>query len=337
MGILYPNDLDVFSVPTLPEETSLSSAGTATRNHTQLHDDINQAVMALESNASLKTHDHSGANTIGSGPKLSQANTHQNADTDSAPTALHHTLGSGANQAAPGNHTHTVAQVPQHYRICTSTTRPTPYAGMMIFETDTNQVKVWASFGDTTGWHIIFGAPVVTPTPDPEPPPPPAPTPVIACRLRQNKNQKLSHDGTILEWHDELEDTLNFFNPAASRTSIVIRRAGLYSIDTALQWDPLLVPDVAKVAVCINGIETNVRNQAFMRGNLYTPGFSQTLAVTGKLQFQTDDVLTVKVSYEAPANLLGQIFSFVEGVLAGVVGNGSRTLCSRLDINYIGS
>lgn len=39
---------------------------------------------------------------------LSQANSHASADTDNAPTSLHHTLGSGANQAAAGNHTHTL-------------------------------------------------------------------------------------------------------------------------------------------------------------------------------------------------------------------------------------
>jgi hypothetical protein len=37
---------------------------------------------------------------------LTQANSHASADTDSSPTALHHTLGTGANQAAAGNHTH---------------------------------------------------------------------------------------------------------------------------------------------------------------------------------------------------------------------------------------
>jgi hypothetical protein len=38
---------------------------------------------------------------------LTQANTHASPDTDTATTALHHTLGVGANQAAAGNHTHT--------------------------------------------------------------------------------------------------------------------------------------------------------------------------------------------------------------------------------------
>lgn len=39
---------------------------------------------------------------------LTQANTHASADTDSGASAIHHTLGAGANQAAAGNHTHTI-------------------------------------------------------------------------------------------------------------------------------------------------------------------------------------------------------------------------------------
>lgn len=39
---------------------------------------------------------------------LAQTNTHASADTDSATTAIHHTLGTGANQAAAGNHSHTL-------------------------------------------------------------------------------------------------------------------------------------------------------------------------------------------------------------------------------------
>lgn len=38
--------------------------------------------------------------------KLAQSNTHESPDTDTAPTALHHTLGTDANQAAAGNHNH---------------------------------------------------------------------------------------------------------------------------------------------------------------------------------------------------------------------------------------
>lgn len=39
-----------------------------------------------------------------------QAQSHNSPDTDSATTALHHTIGTGANQAAAGNHTHTVTK-----------------------------------------------------------------------------------------------------------------------------------------------------------------------------------------------------------------------------------
>lgn len=49
-------------------------------------------------------HDHS-AN------KLAQANTHESPDTDVGPTSLHHTLGTGANQAAAGNHNHDAAYI----------------------------------------------------------------------------------------------------------------------------------------------------------------------------------------------------------------------------------
>jgi hypothetical protein len=38
---------------------------------------------------------------------LAQSKTHASPDTDASSTALHHTLGTGANQAAAGNHTHT--------------------------------------------------------------------------------------------------------------------------------------------------------------------------------------------------------------------------------------
>ena len=141
MGIVYPGAIDSFSVPSLPEETSLSAAGkNNNRNHTQLHDDINKAVVALETNAVLTSHDHSGTDSRTGGVKLIQGNTHEDADTDSSALAIHHTLGYGAYQAAPGNHTHSVATVSQNYQVCTSVSRPTPWLGMMIFETDTNQL-----------------------------------------------------------------------------------------------------------------------------------------------------------------------------------------------------
>jgi hypothetical protein len=53
-----------------------------------------------------------------------QANTHGSPDTDAAPTSLHHTLGTGANQAAAGNHTHS-GRVVQRVGAPGSTSGPT--------------------------------------------------------------------------------------------------------------------------------------------------------------------------------------------------------------------
>lgn len=44
---------------------------------------------------------------------LTQARSHDSPDTDSATSALHHTLGAGANQAAAGNHAHWTQNVNQ--------------------------------------------------------------------------------------------------------------------------------------------------------------------------------------------------------------------------------
>lgn len=57
------------------------------------------------SDVGFKDHSHDG--TREQGQKLVQANTHQSPDTDVSGTSLHHTLGTGHNQAARGDHTHT--------------------------------------------------------------------------------------------------------------------------------------------------------------------------------------------------------------------------------------
>jgi hypothetical protein len=49
-------------------------------------------------------HDH----TDEEGEQLAQANTHQTPDTDAATSSLHHTLGTGATQAAAGDHVHSL-------------------------------------------------------------------------------------------------------------------------------------------------------------------------------------------------------------------------------------
>lgn len=76
--------------------------GAASGLDADLLDGNHAAAFTLTSDARLSdartptTHSHSGN-------KLAQANTHESADTDSATTALHHTIGTGASQVCAGN------------------------------------------------------------------------------------------------------------------------------------------------------------------------------------------------------------------------------------------
>jgi hypothetical protein len=82
--------------------TALLAAKSAT-THTHAHS-------ALTSVTADQHHDKAHAHDATDGTaKLAQANTHQTPDTDLAPSSLHHTTGTGANQAAAGNHAHALA------------------------------------------------------------------------------------------------------------------------------------------------------------------------------------------------------------------------------------
>lgn len=99
----FPAGSDNFTVPSSLGTTALSSAGTGSRNHVQHHRDLGDAIEAMQAEATLLVHSHNGS-TARHGIKLLQANTHQTPDTDVAAGSLHHTLGHGTTQAAPGNH-----------------------------------------------------------------------------------------------------------------------------------------------------------------------------------------------------------------------------------------
>lgn len=99
----FPAGSDNFNVPNSPGSTALSSSGTGSRNHVQHHRDLGDAIEAMQAQATLAAHSHNSS-TARHGNKLAVANTHETPDTDSSTSAIHHTLGHGANQAAPGNH-----------------------------------------------------------------------------------------------------------------------------------------------------------------------------------------------------------------------------------------
>ncbi|QZE10458.1 hypothetical protein SEA_SCOOBYDOOBYDOO_112 [Mycobacterium phage ScoobyDoobyDoo] len=168
MSIVYPGTpetpaFDVFVVTTLPEDTPLSQAGPGgTRNLVESVEDQGDAIEALQHGAAYVDHDHSGdTGHIRKGGKLKQENTHEDCDVDSSTSAIHHTLGPGALQAAPGDHTHDYNSLPNiPFKICTSTTRPgMPQTGMIIYETDTKAFRQWALFQNNVavdGLNVLY-------------------------------------------------------------------------------------------------------------------------------------------------------------------------------------
>lgn len=88
---------------------------------------------------------------------LAQSVTHASADTDASPTALHHTLGSGANQAAAGNHTHTASEPLNGYASITATTTlnvasatPVDVTGLSASITVPANRRIQVTFGGQT-------------------------------------------------------------------------------------------------------------------------------------------------------------------------------------------
>lgn len=319
----YPGGVDQFNEPSQPESTALSQVGAQSnpgRNHVEHHRDLGDAVEALQAYAAQRTHDHSGSSSdTTKGAKLKQANTHEQADTDSGLTSIHHTLGTGSYQAAPGDHTHDYAGgsiLNAPYIRCTSATRPTsPTSGLTIYETDTNRMRVWNDFGNGNRWNIL----------------PTATIPIV--RLAQSSNQTISSSGTFIAWNEEDEDNFGYFNPA-SNTNIVVSEPGLYHIEAALQWSVNFLPEVATVVFCINGQETTLRNSSLqarpgllsLLGVDINSDFSQTLAVSGSLRVNIGDTVSMKCRYGGSA---------IGGIIQTYFDLPSRVK-SRLEMHYVG-
>jgi hypothetical protein len=104
----------------------------------------------------LLAHGHTGTTD---GSKLAQANTHESADTDNATTALHHTLGTAANQAAAGNHTHAGGGASRWTEIAAAHYTATPAStSTLTFGTDdTATLIVGLPVRYTIGGTVYYG------------------------------------------------------------------------------------------------------------------------------------------------------------------------------------
>lgn len=354
MATNYPDSPDIFLEPTLPEETPLSSSGPGgTRNHTEHHRDLGDAIEAIQVTAALKTHDHSGTDSIRHGPKLSQANTHQDPDTDTSAAALHHTLGVGSNQAAAGDHGYlasTSFQPGHHYIICTSSTHEVSYEGLLAYETDTRRLMIFAN----GKWYVIWSLPAVAPPPPPpvyvppddpapppvvvipDPPPPPVPIPVTEdpapiCTVYSGTAQTIDATNwgrwgewktATLEWHQESTDPMNMFNPRASLTDVIIPKDGVYTISAKVFWDPNSHADEATLYLVRNG-------QGFSREGPTTimPRHPTSMTISATVWCEVNDHISVQAQY-LPTTGLGALLTIFDPT-ASV--NGVFT------VQYIGS
>lgn len=280
MPSVYPHQIDVFTEPSAPASTPLDSSGTGDRNHWQHHRDLGDAIEAVQIHAAKATHLHDGDDGTA---KLSQANTHQSADTDSSPSAIHHTLGKLPNQAAPGNHVHDASEILNlGFLTATSTSRPSnPILGTTIIETDTARFRSWTKlpWESAPRWVLL----------------PLGNIPVV--RLLQGTRQRIPGSGAPLEFRVEEEDTFGYFNAGQSMTNVTVTEPGLYEISCSVSWDPSeIFGDHAQVGLVINGVLTQRIASRFIRGNFFHPGFSQVVDLPAvNMRLKAGDTISIRV------------------------------------------
>jgi hypothetical protein len=127
----HRNDLtETVMAPDINDLADAANKGSALLlSHSARHSPGGQDIISLD-----QAHSHSSPDTdasvsalhhtIGTGASqaasgshghtLTQAQSHNSPDTDTSAAALHHTLGAGANQAASGTHGHTLTQAQSH-------------------------------------------------------------------------------------------------------------------------------------------------------------------------------------------------------------------------------
>ena len=282
----FPDENDVFDVPSSPETTPLGSAGTSKRNLVELVRDLGSAMEKVQEHLALLDHDHSGEGERAT-QKLKQLVTHEDVDTDLSPQSIHHTLGTGPNQAAPGNHVHDYSSgeiFNQPYQICTSNTRPEPFLGLRIYETDTNCDRIWSKLPGQNAprWNLLSSARV----------------PIVRLAAGIKQRIRGGSSSTILEWHTEIEDSFNYFNAGTSLSEVVIKEPGLYDLSTYICFGDFEFQDMAMLGFLRNGAPVPNPTRTWGVAPRPVQGFQQ---VT-EARFNAGDRLSVECRPNGPYN-----------------------------------
>jgi len=187
----------------------------------------------------------------------------------------------------------------------------------MIFETDTNFTRIYATVNGVTGWKL---APLLA---------------VPAVQVQQGSSQTLSPGGpTVLVWNVVKEDN-NYFTTAGNQTQFVVRDAGLYNVSMSVQWGTEYCPNQSQIYLAVNGQQTPLGTYQFLRGESFTPGFSQTLSASGTYRFAANDVATVNAQFTAGSTIADSILTFVQNI-QGIQVNPNASLTSRFSMVYQG-
>lgn len=163
MATKFPGQSDDLNlVTTQPDVVPLSqgdvSGGPATRAHADHHRDMGEAIVTIQNIVARHDHDHSGDTAVTNKPglrkgnKLKQANTHEQADTDNSASSIHHTLGWGTYQSAPGGNTDS--------RLNDLSDK----AQLLQDLTQHNPLKVFDTFAQMNTWRSSASAKSLSPT-----------------------------------------------------------------------------------------------------------------------------------------------------------------------------
>jgi hypothetical protein len=114
-------------------------------------------------------------------------------------------------------------------------------------------------------------------------------------------SQQIHPSGSVLEWDTVVEDNFGFYN-SALKTALIVTEPGVYFVHASVAWATDLLGDHAATVIMVNDIPTYHMHWEFVRGDTYTPGFSQTVDVTAYLRLAENDRVGVAAAHNGAAS-----------------------------------